>query len=184
MKRLIIFILLATPCLCWAADLLPFPSDCDTSGEKVCYSYRAQELLRYEHNVMSYWLFCGLTQDEYDNGLLADCKNDLCCGVNELTILGPKLKAAFSYSEYINEAQMLNYIENWWRPRQKRVGSEAVKSRDACLKDPFCQSELFKVVDGPDGQELRLDKDLASVSSIYPIVVDDISKVEAVSISK
>ncbi len=184
MKRAIIFLVLLWAVPCWAADLLNFPPDCDTPGEKVEYSYRAQELLRFEHNVISYWLHCGLTQDEYDNGLLADGKGDLCSGVNEVTTLGPKLKAVFPYKEYLTESDYFNYWDNHFVPRQSKVGSECVINRKACLKDPFCQSSHFRTVDGPDGPELQPKKDLWKVSIKYPVVVDDIPKTQAVSIDR
>ena len=196
MKKLFAIILLLIPSLCFGADLLPtamdllpFPPDCDTPGEKVCYSYRTQDRLRHEHNVMSYWLHCGLTQDEYDNGLVAICKKnqDLCCGVDELTVLGPKLKADFPYKEFITEDDYWRYWDDWFKPRQSRVGSECLKNKEACLKDPYCQSNYFKLVDGPDGMELNFDKaheDIANISSIYPIKVDDIPRAEVVQIDK
>ena len=180
MKKIFSFLLgiLLLASVSFAADLLQFPPDCDTPGERLEYSYRAQELLRYENNVMSYWLNCGLTQDEYDNGLIADrCdKTGFCCGVDELTILGSKLKTEFPYQPYITVADYMYYFNTWFKQRQSRVGSECVKNREACAQDQYCSSEYMTIVEGLDGLEVVPDKDFFKVSSKYPIIVQDIER--------
>lgn len=185
MNRAILLISVLMLCLwvvpCGAADLLNFPPDCDTPGEKVEYSYRAQELLRNEYNTMSRWVVCGMTEDEYDNGVITDCHDvGVCCDIKELTILGPKLKARFPYTEYLTNDEFRIYAFDWFLPRQTRVGSECAKNRTACKEDPYCTTEYMKTVKGPEGDELEPKKDLFKISGKYPIVVDDIPKTTAV----
>lgn len=99
---------------------LTFPMACDTPQKRLQFTCRAQEKLRYLHNVMSKWTHDGITQAEYDNGVLSPGE----FGVEELTVIPDKLKALYPYRDGMSVAKMEDYIKIHHKPRQKalRIG--------------------------------------------------------------
>ena len=153
-----------------SADLLPFPPDCDTPGEKMEYSYRAEQLLQDEHNGFVYWRDEGLTQDEYDNGIAVNKDYN----IDELTVFGPNLKDSFKYKEFISESEYWDYFNSWFVPRVSRIGSEQSKSKTACKRDPFCTTDYMRSQEGPfGGTEYTPKKDLFKISGKYPVNIDE-----------
>lgn len=47
-------------------DTLKYAVNCTTSGQRTEFAYRAQELLRLEHNIVGKWYREGITQAKYD----------------------------------------------------------------------------------------------------------------------
>ena len=99
---------------------LTFPEKCNTAQKRLELTCRAQELLRYLHNVFSKWTHKGLTQKEYDEGVKASVED----GIDEDTMIPDKLKALYSYRDGITVAKMEAYIRDEHEPRQAalRIG--------------------------------------------------------------
>ena len=99
---------------------LIFPPECDIPLKKLELTCRAQELLRYLHNVFAKWTATGLTQKEYDLGVMANAE----IGINEDTIIPDKLKALYPYKAKLTEVEMLAYIKNEHKPRQNVISEQ------------------------------------------------------------
>ena len=96
---------------------LTFPPTCDTVQKKLAYTCRAQEMLRYLHNVLSKWTHKGLTQKEYDLGVDVSEVD----GILVKTVITDKLKALYPYKPRMTVAEMEAYIKNEHKPRQNAL---------------------------------------------------------------
>ena len=109
---------------------LMFPLECGTAQERLELTCRAQELLRYLHNVFSKWTTQGLAQKEYDEGVKASVED----GILEDTVIPDKLKALYPYQDGMDVEKMLVYIEKEHKPRQEAI-SEQLGSQRAKFED-------------------------------------------------
>jgi len=108
----------------------PFPPECNTPLKRLEYTCRAQELLRYLHNVFSRWTHTGLTQDEYDNGVAASPED----GIDEDTVIPDKLKVLYPYEDGMTVPKMEAYIKDYHKPRQNAI-SDWFGTNRALLED-------------------------------------------------
>lgn len=51
---------------------ITYPVDCNTPAERMEWLHAARELMRFVHNIISYWLHNDITQTQYDNPPLPD----------------------------------------------------------------------------------------------------------------
>ena len=99
---------------------LTFPPTCDTVQKKLAYTCRAQEMLRYLHNVFSKWTHKGLTQKEYDLGVDVSEVD----GILVKTVIPDKLKALYPYKPQMTVPEMEAYIKDQHKPRQNAISEQ------------------------------------------------------------
>ena len=83
---------------------LVFPGNCNNDGDRLEYLYRAEELLRLQHNVMGKWYTNGISQNEYDNGINYDNR-----GILVVVQLTPNTKLDYSYKSQLTEEEFRTY---------------------------------------------------------------------------
>lgn len=83
---------------------LVFPGNCGSDGDRLEYLYRAEELLRLQHNVMGKWFTNGISQDEYDNGINYDNR-----GIPIIVQLTPNTKFDYPYKLQLIEEEFRIY---------------------------------------------------------------------------
>uniref|UniRef100_A0A6M3LWY1 Uncharacterized protein n=1 Tax=viral metagenome TaxID=1070528 RepID=A0A6M3LWY1_9ZZZZ len=85
------------------ADTLKFDVACITPETKTAFAYRAQEVLRLEHNIVGKWFREGIKQAEYDQ-------------------LSASVKTMFKYSELLlSEKDWKRYLVDIFTIKNKTI---------------------------------------------------------------
>lgn len=105
---------------------ITYPPDCNTPGERSTWLYRAQELLRYFHNLFGYWHGHDITQEQYDNPPIPNVDEQ---GRRLLRVAFNYLKARYPYMSRLDDASWTRFLEEDFLPCQGRIVEKILEQR-------------------------------------------------------
>lgn len=110
---------------------LKFPINCVSIQDRTEYCYRAQEVLRLEHNVVGKWFREGITEAEYNT-------------------LSEKTKAVLPFKKQLTKVEWETFLAMIFEPMSSKITVDLLQNRDS-LKN----STRFNLISIDDIQEVK-----------------------------
>lgn len=98
---------------------ITYSVDCDTPAKKTEWLYRAQELLRFIHNLFSYWFHNEITQVQYDNPPLPDEVDEQAKQL--VRVAFARLKNKYPYKPQLTQEDWDKFLKEDFRPRNNKI---------------------------------------------------------------
>lgn len=98
---------------------ITYPPDCDTPAKRTEWLCRAQELLRFVHNIFSYWFHNEITQKQYDNPPLPPEVDEQAEGL--VRAVFTKLKNKYPYKLQLAQEDWDRFYREDFRPRSDKI---------------------------------------------------------------
>jgi hypothetical protein len=97
--------------------MINYPGTCTTSGDKMAWILKAQDLLRREHNIMGRWYKEGITLTKYQN-------------------LKEAVRASFPYAVgNLSNSNWRRYLKNRFQRKQDLISHEIGRLRNLSFSD-------------------------------------------------
>ena len=111
------------------AETLKFDATCTTPEQRTGFAYRAQEVLRLEHNIVGKWKREGITQAEYDQ-------------------LSQSIKLLFRYSEkLLPEKYWERYQVEIFEPKSQIICKGITDNRQALMDSTVYTINLDNIME-------------------------------------
>jgi hypothetical protein len=95
-----------------------YPEDCNEPSERLEWLYRAQELLRYLHNLFAHWYRHEITLAQYDNPPFPDVDEQ---GRTLLRVTFEKLKSKYPYKSQLTQEDWGKFVREDFQPRSDKI---------------------------------------------------------------